>query len=389
MSESVHVFHIVDTLETGGLERGVVNVIQGLDPGRFRHTVCAIRNLGPLADLLPRERTAVSCLYQKPGRFSVVAGELARRIRQAKPDVVHARNWGTVEGIWAARLAGTRGVVYSEHGTESSDGRVEPRLKRWLRRLAYESAHGVFSVSFQLRDACAARTGFPAERIGVIHNGVDTARYAPNAAKRAEMRRELGLTGDEVCLGVVGRLEPVKDHATLLRAAAQLQPALRWRIVVAGEGSLEASLRRQIAETPALTGRVQFLGDTPRVAELLQAFDIYILPSISEGISNSLLEAMSCGVPTLATATGGNPEVVVHGDSGRLFPMGGAGELARYLHEWIADPSQREGWGDRARQRVLGHFSLDAMVARYGRLYARLGAASTVQGVFTEEKYSQ
>ncbi|MCC6536732.1 MAG: glycosyltransferase, partial [Bryobacterales bacterium] len=125
----IHVFHIVDTLETGGLERGVVNVIQRLDPTRFRHTVCAIRNLGALAAQLPLDRTSIECLYHKPGRFSVVAGELARRIRQARPDVVHARNWGTVEGVWAARLAGTPGVVYSEHGTESSGGGAEPRAK--------------------------------------------------------------------------------------------------------------------------------------------------------------------------------------------------------------------------------------------------------------------
>ncbi|MCC6540033.1 MAG: glycosyltransferase, partial [Bryobacterales bacterium] len=276
-------------------------------------------------------------------------------------------------------------VVYSEHGTESSGGGAEPRVKRWLRRLAYESAHQVFSVSYQLRDACAGRTGFSAARIGVIHNGVDTARYAPDAAARAAMRGELGLAEQEVCIGVVGRLEPVKDHATLFRAAAQLDPTRPWRIVVAGEGSLESQLRQMVSASPVLAGRVQFLGDTPRIAALLQAFDIYVLPSISEGISNSLLEAMSTGVPSLATAAGGNPEVLVAGESGLLFAVGADGELARYLHQWISVPSQRQGWGDRARQRVLGHFSLDAMMARYGSLYARLGAAPTARGVYTEE----
>ena len=143
----------------------------------------------------------------------------------------------------------------------------------------------------------AARTGFAVNRIQVIHNGVDTARYRPDAQARQAVRRELNIGGDEVCIGLVGRLEPVKDHATLLRAAATLKARPEWKILVAGEGQLEASLRQLSLEIPNLRGRVRFLGERAGIAELLNALDIYVLPSISEGISNSLLEAMAPACP--------------------------------------------------------------------------------------------
>ena len=371
---AIRVMHVVDSLETGGLERGVVNIIQRLDPTRFQHTVCAIRNLGPLADQLPR--TQVTCLNRNPKGFSIMIGELARQIKRARPHVVHSRNWGTIEAVWAGRLARQCRVVHSEHGSEAAEGPPEPRLKWIVRRAAYEFADQVMSVSHQLKEMWAARTGFAASRIQVIHNGVDTSRFRPRAAAREAMRREFSLGENEVCIGVIGRLEPVKDYATLLRAAATLKIRPEWKLLVVGLGQMEAALKKFAAENPNLHDRVRFLGERTEIPDILNALDIYVLPSLSEGISNSLLEAMATGLPVVVSDTGGNPEVVAAGQSGMLFKVGHHEELASHLTRLIEEPEERARFGRQARERIEREdFSLDAMAERYARMYSRLAGA--------------
>ena len=218
MPAPIRIMHFVDGLGRGGLENGMVNLIERLDPERFEHVVCAIRHLGPNADRLPKDRVRVICLDKKSTDSSVHLGALVRAIREAQPDIVHGRNWGAVEAVMAGRWAGIRGVVHSEHGLEADSNAKEPGRRRVIRRLAFELAHRVLSVSHQLKDLHARRTGFAANRISVIHNGVDGRRFRPDLETRVQARRELGITPDEFCIGSVGNLLPVKDHMTLLEA---------------------------------------------------------------------------------------------------------------------------------------------------------------------------
>jgi len=368
----VRILHVVDTLEMGGTERGVVNLIQSLDPSRFEHTVCAIRNVGVLADLLPRERVPVTCLHKKVAGLSFQGRALAGQIRDARPHVVHSRNWGAMEAVVAGKWVGGCAVVHSEHGMEVSQKSREPWRRRCFRRLAYELADEVFAVSGQLRDLHARRTGFPAAKIGVIHNGVDISRYRPQAESRARERERRGISPQTFCIGAIGRLEPVKDQGTLLRAAAALEGGGNWRVLIAGEGSEAARLRQFAGEHPALRGHVRFLGEVHHVPELLSALDVYVLPSLSEGISNSLLEAMAAGLPVVASATGGNPEVVTDGESGLLFPVGDSARLAEDLRRLQEQQELRERLGKRACRRVQERFSMEAMVTKYELLYTRL-----------------
>src|SRR5262249_14228373 len=155
--------------------------------------------------------------------------------------------------------------------------------------------------------------------------------FFPDPVKRAQMRRELGIPDNEFCIGCVSNLFPVKGHITALEAieyfAAQRS---NWRLLLAGAGPARAPVE-DLLNARARKDRVNFLGTSHRVPELLNAMDVYVLPSVAEGISNSLLEAMASGVPVIATATGGNPEVVVDGESGLLFPVGDAHRLANHL----------------------------------------------------------
>jgi sugar transferase (PEP-CTERM/EpsH1 system associated) len=358
----------VDTLGTGGLENGLVNLIARLDPVRFVHTVVAMRGLGRNAERLPRDRVQVISLEKAPGARTQLP-MLVKTISQVQPDIVHSRNWGAIEAVFAGRWTGGCTLVHSEHGLESNPDVREPLRRVWLRRLAYELANRVISVSYHLRDFHAQRTGFAKRKISVIHNGVDSRRFFCNPAARASVRAELRIADDEFCIGCVGNLLPIKDHMTLMRAVDAFdQSARQWRLLLIGDGSERRKLEA-FAAAHAWNARVSFLGSSDRVPDLLNAMDVYVLPSIAEGISNSILEAMATGLPVVATATGGNPEVVVDGESGLLFAVGADKELTEHLCRLWGRRELREQFGTYAHERVRQEFSLNSMVQQYDRLY--------------------
>lgn len=367
---AIRILHVIDTmLGMGGMEKGVVNLIRRMDPERFEHIVCVLRSLGSLAECIPSDRSQVVCLGETGAGLRFQAFTLARQIEAVKPDIVHSRNWGTIEAVFAGRYLGSCALIHSEHGMESYSS-VEPRRRRWLRRLAYQLADQVLAVSYHLRDHHAERTGFPANRIAVIHNGVDTALFQPRPAERMRMRARLGIGAEEFCIGTVGRLEPIKDILTLLRAAAECSYSLNWRVVIAGEGSELPALQDFLRNQPAMRSRFSFLGEIQHVPDFLNSLDVYVLPSLYEGISNSLLEAMSTGLPVVASAVGGNTEVVLDGDSGLLFPVSQPLALAERLKLLYESNQLRERLGLNAIQRVREHFSLESMVSRYEQMYS-------------------
>jgi sugar transferase (PEP-CTERM/EpsH1 system associated) len=374
----IRVMHVVDTLGKGGLENGLVNLIQRMNADDFEHTVYVIRQLGPNADRLSKDRVRVVCLGKKEtdSRFQVPA--LARSIRDIRPDIVHSRNWSTVEAVLAGRWVRSCAIIHSEHGLEASSEAKQPWRRVCFRRVAFEMADRVLCVSNELRDLHARMTGFAAKRISVIHNGVDSSRFFPDATDRARIRQELDIADHEFCIGAVGNLFLVKDHMTLLRAARGLAEVSKdWRMVIAGEGPQRSDLEAFINAHPEWKRRVRFIGSSDRVPELLRAFDVYILPSINEGISNSLLEAMATGLPAVATEVGGNPEVIVNRVSGLLFPAGAWLELTERLLMLQARKDLRVELGRHAIARVRSEFSIDSMVRKYEQLYRSVAPAVT------------
>jgi sugar transferase (PEP-CTERM/EpsH1 system associated) len=374
MPRPIRILHVVDNLGKGGLENGLVNLIARLDPNRFQHVVCAIRRLGPNAERLEAAGAQVICLgTQASSQFQMWT--LARTIREVNPDLVHSRNWAAIESVLAGRWNRSRGLIHSEHGLEADTIIKEPWRRNCFRRLAFELADRVLSVSHQLRDLHARRTGFPSRRITVIHNGVDSERYRPNPQVRARVREELGISENEFCIGCVGNLTPVKDYPTALNAVDAFDnQCTGWRLLVIGEGAERPKLEEMVQAHPQWKNRVSFLGLSHRVPELLAAMDVYLLSSVIEGISNSLLEAMASGLPVIATAVGGNPEVVVDGDSGLLFPSGDFERLAGQLLLLQKRTDFRLGLAQQARRRVRQEFSMDAMVGKYQEVYESLTA---------------
>jgi sugar transferase (PEP-CTERM/EpsH1 system associated) len=382
MSMPIRILHIVDTWAVGGLQSGLTNLIERMDMAHFEHVVCTMRPVdGPNAQRMPARQTRVICLSKEESASRFQAPALTRRIREVKPDIVHTRNWGAFEGLLAARRVGVCARVHSEHGIDWDTTVKEPWRRLLCRRLAFQLADRVLSVSRQLRDLHAKRTGFPARKIEVIHNGVDSRRFSPDAAVRARVRREFGISDGEFCIGCVGNLIPVKDHLTLLRAIGGFAQSGRpWRMLVAGTGPELSKLTAFVAAHPAWKDRVLVLGRSSSVPELLNAMDVYVLSSLTEGISNSLLEAMATGLPVVATETGGNPEVVINGDSGLLFPVGDDSRLTEHLLALEARSEWRRQLGQRARRRVRAEFSIDSMVRKYEEVYESLEPAAAPVG---------
>jgi glycosyltransferase involved in cell wall biosynthesis len=274
--------------------------------------------------------------------------------------------------VAAARLLG-KAAVHSEHGIETSAKVKQPWRRTCFRRLAYGLANRVVSVSRQLRDMHARDTGYSRDRITVIHNGVDCERFRPDGEARARVRRELGLAEGELCLGCVGNLLPVKDHMTLLRVLSSLDAVTRrWRLLILGEGPQRPELEAFVNAHGEWKKQVCFLGLRSSVVELLNGMDVFVLPSLFEGVSNALLEAMATGLPVVVTATGGNPEVVVDGQSGLLFPARDLQRLSSHLALLAGNKDLRSKLGAEAMRRVREDFSLDSMVRKYGQLYESL-----------------
>lgn len=367
---TLHVVHVLHSLGVGGTENGVVNLIQALE-GRFRHTVVSMTEAGPLADRLPAS-VVVHCLGRRPGLDLAAFGRLTRLLRRLRPHVVHCRNWGAFDAVMAARLAWVPIVIHGEHGREASDPEGRNQRRNSLRRLLAPLVDRFVTVSFDLREWLIQVVGVPSRKVLTIHNGVDTSRFSDDG--RATGRRTLGLPEDSVVIGTVGRLDPVKDQMRLLEAFAGLTTANpRSVLVIVGDGPCRGDLEAR-ARRPDLAGRVRFLGERGDVPLLLRGLDVFVLSSIAEGISNTILEAMATGLPVVATRTGGNPELVEDGVTGTLVPVGNPATLAGALRAYLADPHLRALHGKAGRQRAMEEFGLKRMAERHRELYLALAS---------------
>jgi len=362
----LHICHIVLSLEPGGLENGVVNVVNGLDPAEFRSSVCCLQRGGEFVGRL-RPGVEVAWMDLRPGNDPWMPMRLARLLRRWGIDIVHTRNAESFfYGSLARRLAGVPAMVHSEHG------RVFPE-KPWravAQRLLLQNVDAAFAVSERLRADLVRELRVSADRFNVLYNGVDIERF-----QRGRPQAQSSATSHGLLIGSVGRLAAVKNYALLLHAVARLPDASSWRLILIGDGPERAALS-QLAARLGLEDRVEFRGHREDVPQLLQQLDVFVLPSLSEGMSNTVLEAMAAGLPVLASDVGGNPELIESERSGVLFPSGDVTALTEQLDRLIRSPDLRARLGAAAALRARTEFSMEAMIARYASLYRRVGACT-------------
>ncbi|HUE85078.1 MAG TPA: glycosyltransferase [Vicinamibacterales bacterium] len=362
----LRVMHVVFSLQPGGMEHGVVKLANGLDPSQIASAICSTTPGGALRPLVSAA-VPVYELRRRAGNDPSLIWQLYRVFRRARPHIVHTHAWGTlIEGLIAARLARVPVVIHGEHGTLQSRS-----YQLRVQRQAWSRVDRVLAVSSRLAEKLAAGTGFPLERIQVIRNGVDLSRFG--SINREEARRALGIEQGSVVIGTAGRLVPVKDHATLLDALAILAAqGLRFQALIAGEGPLHGDLDAR-AGALGIADRVRFLGHRPDIERVFAALDVFVLSSSSEGLSNTILEAMASGVPVVATRVGGADELVEDGRSGFLVAPRAPIALAAGLQRFVAGRELRSAAGAAGRQRALTSFGIDRMLEDYRNLYCELG----------------
>jgi sugar transferase (PEP-CTERM/EpsH1 system associated) len=370
--------HVVYRFDVGGLENGVVNLVNGLPEDEFRHMVVALTECVPaFCRRIDREDVGFVSLGKPPGHGWRVFAPFWRLCRRERPAIVHTRNLAALEMQVPAACARVPGRIHGEHGRDLSDPAGASRKYRILRRTLSPFVIQYVALSRDLAQYLTDSVGIEAARVTCLPNGVDERRFAPRARRAAS---DTEGHPRPVVIGSVGRLEGVKGHRTLIAAVARLvadggvdRRAVRVRLV--GDGPLREMLAQDI-EQAGLGGVVELLGERNDVDEIMRQFDVFVLPSLAEGISNTVLEAMASGLPVVATDVGGNAELVDHGTTGLLVPANDPTALAEGMARYVGSALLRETHGQSARARVEREFALSRMIERYRELYrAALGHA--------------
>lgn len=367
-NQNMKIIHVVISLNVGGAERLVYDLVRAPVFQVNRPVVCCMDAVGELGELLQEQGYNVYCKGRRPGLDLEMIIWLAALIKKEKADVVHAHQYSPLfYSVPAALVAGGVKVIYTEHG------RFYPERKSWKRTLfnpllALGIDHLV-SIAASTAQAMATYDNLPLSRIKVIHNGIDCSGLRPVFDSSAK-RKELGLSETCRIVGTAARLNRIKNIPMMLRSfKAVLEAIPDCCLVIAGQGEEESALRN-LAQELCIEDRVKFIGLRFDLPYVYQLFDVFLLSSFSEGISVTLLESMASEVPSVTTDVGGNREVVVEGETGFMVGVDDDPLMARRIHELLSNPLEAQRIGKNARLRVEGEFSFTSMVSAYRKLYA-------------------
>jgi sugar transferase (PEP-CTERM/EpsH1 system associated) len=360
------ILHIIDSFGIGGLENGLVNIINRSDPNEFKHEICCIRKSGAAHQRLNKD-ILIYEVNKREGKDYSVIPKLIKVIVDSRPDIVHTRSWGTVDGIIASRLAGRKNIIHGEHGWSIYDPSGASRKRIIFRKILSFFLVNVVAVSDDIQNWLKNTCKICPAKIRTIINGVDTDKFAPGSDS-SEMKTGLFET-DDLIIGSVGRLDPIKNYNILIQAFLKLNSEYKKiRLLIVGNGTEFDNLKK-IAAQSGVSDKILFLGERRDTPDIYRIIDIFVLPSKNEGISNTILEAMSTSIPVIASNVGGNPELVKDHFSGLLIQPDSVDALEKALKFYINSPLERKQHGENGRKRVLEFFSLDQMVRSYENLY--------------------
>lgn len=360
------VLHLSSSSGPGGAEIVAASVAAGLDPARYRSVVCLFRD-GWLRERCERLGLETHIVRMRGALDLTWLRQFTGLLRERDVAVIHSHEFGAnTWGTMAGRLARVP-VVATLHGRSYYADRTR-------RRLAYRvvsRAATMVAVSEDVRRFVVESAGVSGQRVRVVHNGIGPqSPVPPEVIQRA--RLELGISSGQPVVTVVGSLYPVKGHRYLLEAVPQIVKTCPSTVFLfAGRGDCETALREQ-ARTLGLEARVRFLGLRQDVPTLLELGDVFVQPSLSEGLSIAILEAMAAARPVVTTRVGGNPELVVEGETGLLVEPADAAGLASAVTRILADPAEGRRLGANGLARVRSRFSIETMVAQYEQIYGTL-----------------
>ena len=346
----------------GGLEKGITTLIN-YGSEDIEHIVISLCGNRKSERLLTRKADIIS-LNKPAGNSPLFIWDFSRLLRKIQPDIVHTRNWSGMDGILAAKLAGVKTIIHGEHGWDMLDPYGTDRKRKLVRKALSLMVDRYVCVSKQIESWLRKDLKIKKEVVQ-IYNGIDVDRFHPiRPDEKGRIKRKLGFTDENFLIGIVGRLDLIKNHLNLFKAFSKV--ALQHpqaRLVVVGDGAERDRLEKEGYKD------IIFLGYRSDTDVLMKAFDLFILPSFNEGISNTILEAMATGLPVIASNVGGNPELVDDGVTGTLVDPYRPDQMADSIIAYMDFRTLREQHGRSGRRKACEKFSIKAMVQGYESVY--------------------
>lgn len=370
-SERVHVVHLVYRFAAGGLENVIVQLINGLPHDRFRHTVVALTTVDTgFAERIEAQGVELVALHKPPGQPFKLYPTVYRLLKRLKPDVLHTCNIAALEFQVCAWAAGVPLRVHAEHGWDVADPDGSNRKYQLLRKIHQRFVHRFVVVSNQLQAYLLDKVGIAPERVLHIPNGVDTERFRPWKEGDQTPEGFPFVRGQHFVIGTVGRLEPIKNQPLLAKAfVALVQSRPEWRdrlrLAIVGAGPLEGEVR-QIMTDAGLASHLWMPGVRRDVPEILRSLDVFVLPSLSEGTSCTLQEALATDLAIVATEVGGNSTLLEHGHLGKLVPSMSFEEMAKAIEGCL---EQKKMINYFVRSQVVNNYSLNRVLQQYTELF--------------------
>jgi len=370
------IVHVIYSLTIGGLENGLVNLINHMPVERYRHAIVCLTAYSDFRSRIRRSDVECYALHKQPGKAPGLYFKVWRLLRQLRPHIVHTRNLATLATQVPAMLAGVPARIHGEHGRDMIDLDGSNVKYQRVRRLMRPFVHQYIALSRDLEGYLIDKIGVAPQRLTQIYNGVDTKLFHPARPHRAPLPVADFAGAGTVVIGTVGRMQAVKDQLTLVRAfvrVLELRPDLRQRLRLAiiGDGALRAPALDLLRQAGILD-LAWLPGERADIAAIMRGFDVFVLPSLAEGISNTILEAMATGLPIIATQVGGNPELLEEGRIALLVPADDPQAMADAILVYADEAAKRAQHGAAGRAAVEARFSIDTMVRAYMEIYDRV-----------------
>ena len=375
------VAHVMYRFDTGGLENGIVNLINHMPADSYRHVIIALTEVTDFRHRIKRDDIQFVSLHKPPGHGIWLFPKLFRLFRQLQPAIVHSRNLAALEVQLPAWLAGVPVRIHGEHGRDVGDLDGSNITYQRVRRFYRPFVSYYLALSRDLAQYLNGIIRIPQNKVLQVYNGVDCSRFHPGQPDQS-------ISGcpftrpTHYLLGTVGRMQTVKDQPTLVRAfirALEMEPQLKEqiRLVLVGDGPLRKECQ-QLLNAAGLDQLAWLPGERNDVPEVMRGLDCFVLPSLAEGISNTILEAMASGLPVIATNVGGNADLVVAEQTGVLVPPADPESMARAIIRMAKQADTRQSMALSGRRLVEEKFSMNAMVASYQGTYDKLLHRSSV-----------
>lgn len=366
------VVHLTYALDFGGLEVLLVECINCMPAHKYRHAVVCLTRYSDFVRKITQPGVEVYALEKPPGLGLGTHVKLWKLLRRLRPTLLHTYNLAAMEYAFTAACAGVPIRVHAEHGRDASDPEGKNPKHNFLRRRLAPFIDRYVPVSDDLQRWLDQVVAIAPRKIALIKNGVDTERFATQAVEASASPWQAG----DFVIGTVARVQDVKHHKGLVQAFIELRALLpqhagRLRLSIIGDGPLLPSVKAQVAAA-GLDDVVWLPGARSDIAALMHSFSLFALPSLAEGTPVSLLEAMACGLPVVASNVGGIPEVIQDGEQGSLVPAADSAALAAAIARYVQDPALAARHGRAARERIEQRYSMQAMLAAYTGLYDTL-----------------